>query len=543
MSGGESLEIPVWVNGSEKWVTGVSKRTTCDDVIYALLCHVKRHRHDEPDVRDYGLYEGWMGVERPLQGRTKILKVWRAWGENSNAVTFTVRQHEPFTKPHEGYLAQASAVNRVRRRRSQRSTNDRERQLLSERAHRSTRDRSERERGMRSEHTERHKKSSKQSSERKKQEEEAALRKTKKAKLFQGFLNQVLEQEHRIKEQIAKIEKVEREISHYEKIVEKLETTQLDIEGPLDSSVYLKDLDQTIVSLNEDEINEFSILCDNIVHLDDTISHQMKTANTLRTQLNEESVLMDPKTHPSTRKLKQPPQINDDIHSLSSQLERSISLNLKQQDELRKGNETLQECDLDIQHKLQIFSRMEEEFRQEKPRFFSTPDASKLPNKPLPPLPQIEEPPSVPEDLTLTDSIVQDVPVASNATTSVSTPVSDGSSDAMFIDAGYLSQSTTTGEPSPESSPGDHSTQSESWKGRKGVRFLDDASASSRNLSPLHSSFYSDTPSTPSLCCVPSIVTQTSTPSHGYEYDSNSDTGLSSLHSSDECGNLLETLV
>ncbi|CAF4372467.1 unnamed protein product, partial [Rotaria magnacalcarata] len=32
-----TLEIPVWVSGKRKWVTGITKKTTFDDLIYALL--------------------------------------------------------------------------------------------------------------------------------------------------------------------------------------------------------------------------------------------------------------------------------------------------------------------------------------------------------------------------------------------------------------------------------------------------------------------------------------------------------------------------
>ena len=32
-----TLEIPVWVQGKRKWVTGITKKTTFDDLIYALL--------------------------------------------------------------------------------------------------------------------------------------------------------------------------------------------------------------------------------------------------------------------------------------------------------------------------------------------------------------------------------------------------------------------------------------------------------------------------------------------------------------------------
>jgi hypothetical protein len=36
-----TLEIPVWVHGKRKWVTGITKKTTFDDLIYALLAQAE----------------------------------------------------------------------------------------------------------------------------------------------------------------------------------------------------------------------------------------------------------------------------------------------------------------------------------------------------------------------------------------------------------------------------------------------------------------------------------------------------------------------
>ncbi|KAK2147317.1 hypothetical protein LSH36_560g01004 [Paralvinella palmiformis] len=87
------LEIPVWVGGSEKWVTGLTKRTTCDDVIYALMTFQDGGAaFDAMELQSYALFERWREVERPLKGRTKILKVWRAWGSECRNVRFFVKK-------------------------------------------------------------------------------------------------------------------------------------------------------------------------------------------------------------------------------------------------------------------------------------------------------------------------------------------------------------------------------------------------------------------------------------------------------------------
>ncbi|CAL4073797.1 unnamed protein product, partial [Meganyctiphanes norvegica] len=92
------VEIGVWVEGVQKWVTGVTRRTTCQDVIKALLratTTTQQQQHDQdqqPDVHHYVIVERWRKVERPLDHEQRILKVWRTWGEGVNEVRFSLRR-------------------------------------------------------------------------------------------------------------------------------------------------------------------------------------------------------------------------------------------------------------------------------------------------------------------------------------------------------------------------------------------------------------------------------------------------------------------
>lgn len=67
-------EIGVWVDGVQKWVTGVTRRTTCHDVIKALL-RAQSVRAEDSDVMQYVIVERWRKVERPLDHEQRILKV------------------------------------------------------------------------------------------------------------------------------------------------------------------------------------------------------------------------------------------------------------------------------------------------------------------------------------------------------------------------------------------------------------------------------------------------------------------------------------
>ncbi|XP_046665792.1 ras association domain-containing protein 10-like [Homalodisca vitripennis] len=76
-------ELPVWVSGQQLWVRGVDRKTTCADVISALL-----GRPDE----SYVIVERWRKVERPLGGETRLLKLWSAWGDAQRDVRLSLRR-------------------------------------------------------------------------------------------------------------------------------------------------------------------------------------------------------------------------------------------------------------------------------------------------------------------------------------------------------------------------------------------------------------------------------------------------------------------
>lgn len=73
----------MWVSGQQLWVRGVDRKTTCSDVITALL-----GRPDE----GYVIVERWRKVERPLGTDTRLLKLWTAWGDAQGDVRLSLRK-------------------------------------------------------------------------------------------------------------------------------------------------------------------------------------------------------------------------------------------------------------------------------------------------------------------------------------------------------------------------------------------------------------------------------------------------------------------
>lgn len=95
-----SHEIPVHIKGEQRWISGVTDQTTCLDLIEALLIDegVIKATNDgnnnnigtnlyPPKVNDYVIAERWRRVEQVLDPRTKILKIWTAWGAEQAEVT------------------------------------------------------------------------------------------------------------------------------------------------------------------------------------------------------------------------------------------------------------------------------------------------------------------------------------------------------------------------------------------------------------------------------------------------------------------------
>jgi hypothetical protein len=96
-------EIPFWFHDRPKWVSGIGRTTTCQDILHSLVrshCEKKAKvtgsTASEADIRhtslQLALVEQWRGVERPLSGSSKILKLWNAWGEEREQVRFVVKR-------------------------------------------------------------------------------------------------------------------------------------------------------------------------------------------------------------------------------------------------------------------------------------------------------------------------------------------------------------------------------------------------------------------------------------------------------------------
>ncbi|XP_059373036.1 ras association domain-containing protein 10-like [Carassius carassius] len=92
----EENKIAVWVCREEKLVSGLSKRTSCADVIRVLLGEQNPGQRVSlsGSPQSYCIVEKWRGFERILPNNTKILRLWSAWGEEQENVRFVLVKNE-----------------------------------------------------------------------------------------------------------------------------------------------------------------------------------------------------------------------------------------------------------------------------------------------------------------------------------------------------------------------------------------------------------------------------------------------------------------
>ncbi|XP_034385215.1 ras association domain-containing protein 10 isoform X1 [Cyclopterus lumpus] len=108
----EGSNISLWVCREEKLVFGLSKRTTCADVVKVLL-EDQNSQHDLSSAacpQSYCIVEKWRGFERILPNKTKLLRLWLAWGEEQRNVKFVLVKSEASLAKHGARSAEARVV-------------------------------------------------------------------------------------------------------------------------------------------------------------------------------------------------------------------------------------------------------------------------------------------------------------------------------------------------------------------------------------------------------------------------------------------------
>ncbi|XP_037551596.1 ras association domain-containing protein 10 [Nematolebias whitei] len=102
----EENKISVWICREEKLVLGLSKRTTCADIVQVLL----EEQNSLSTAKSFCIVEKYGGFERILPNKTKILRLWLAWGEEQRNVKFVLLKSDASLDNHGARSAEARVV-------------------------------------------------------------------------------------------------------------------------------------------------------------------------------------------------------------------------------------------------------------------------------------------------------------------------------------------------------------------------------------------------------------------------------------------------
>ena len=83
-----SNNVIIDFNGQKTCIEGVTRYTTCDDVIEIVFYHLSA----TVDASSYAVFESSYGVERMLYGKESVLKIMRSWGADRSSFTLLLRK-------------------------------------------------------------------------------------------------------------------------------------------------------------------------------------------------------------------------------------------------------------------------------------------------------------------------------------------------------------------------------------------------------------------------------------------------------------------
>ncbi|XP_017576541.1 ras association domain-containing protein 10 [Pygocentrus nattereri] len=208
----EDCKVSVWVCREEKLVSGLSRRTTCGDVVRALL----EDQRSAVSARSYCIVEKWRGYERALPARTRLLRLWSAWGRERENVRFVLVRSDASVPSGGARSAEARVVS---------SAESRERAPERESAPAVTCSRERQRRVVRKafRKLERMKQSRGGGGEEEEEEEEGKRHASRdrtsmsvSAERMETLVHLVVSQDHTIRQQLERLSELDGEIERYE---------------------------------------------------------------------------------------------------------------------------------------------------------------------------------------------------------------------------------------------------------------------------------------------------------------------------------------
>ncbi|MBN3302124.1 ras association domain-containing protein 10 [Amia ocellicauda] len=279
----EECKISVWVCREEKLVSGLSRRTTCADVVKVLLEDQNLQQGASASMlsgtpQSYCVVEKWRGFERILPNKTKILRLWSAWGEEQENVRFVLVKNEaslPNSGPRSAEARvvpskESPCVFKGPTRATMAFSQEKQRRIV--------------------------RKAFRKLDKINKKRQEAHSKDTSSVEKMETLVHLVLSQDHTIRQQIQRIKELDREIDRYEAKVHFDRMKRHGINYVQDT--YLVDAiqegdskaegDQIDSAVAFEQFEEYARQCEEVIRLQEQLTEQEALMDTITAEIQEE---------------------------------------------------------------------------------------------------------------------------------------------------------------------------------------------------------------------------------------------------------------
>ncbi|XP_055049148.1 ras association domain-containing protein 10 [Misgurnus anguillicaudatus] len=274
----DESKISVWVCREEKLVSGVSRRTTCADVVRVLLDdHNLQKGASAPMLtgtpQSYCIVEKWRGYERILPNKTKIMRLWSAWGGEQENVRFVLVKNDaslPNTGPRS---AEARVV--LSKESPQNSANIPTMGISQEKQRRVVR------------------KAFRKLDKMNKKKEEVLIRDNPSVEKMETLVHLIISQDHTIRQQIQRIKELDGEIERCESKVHFDRMKRHGVNYVQDTYLHDQDTENTgdaPCAFGEaiEQFEDYASRCDQVIQLQEEITEREALVEILTGEIQEE---------------------------------------------------------------------------------------------------------------------------------------------------------------------------------------------------------------------------------------------------------------
>uniref|UniRef100_A0A8C1QIU9 Ras association domain family member 10 n=1 Tax=Cyprinus carpio TaxID=7962 RepID=A0A8C1QIU9_CYPCA len=243
-------------------VSGLSKRTSCADVIRVLLeeQNLEQRVSLSGSPQSYCIVEKWRGFERILPNKTKILRLWSAWGEEQENVRFVLVKNEASLPSNGPRSAEARVVLSKESPCVYKGTARVTMALSQEKQRRIVR------------------KAFRKLDKINKKRAQAAPKDASSMERMETLVHLVVSQDHTIRQQIHRIKELDREIERYEA---KVHFDRMKMHG-------INYGDKTSPEAALAQFEEYAQRCEEVIKLQEELSKHEALMESITTEIQEE---------------------------------------------------------------------------------------------------------------------------------------------------------------------------------------------------------------------------------------------------------------